>query len=220
MNKLSLSSGAQTFSESLLDSLVDSLAENSYAVVDNFLSASEVEILRKHLLENYHSGEFKLAGIGNAANYNKDTTIRGDQIFWLDPETVSEDMQFFFDRINATISYLNRTCFLALQEYEFHFACYQPGSFFKRHLDAFKSDDSRKISIVVYLNEDWNEMDGGNIRLYLDDETGASYSKDFYPIGGRMVCFRSDLIEHEVFPSGRPRLSVTGWLKTRPVLGF
>ncbi|MEZ4951080.1 MAG: 2OG-Fe(II) oxygenase [Saprospiraceae bacterium] len=184
----------------MLDSLVDSLAENSYAVVDNFLSASEVEILRKHLLENYHSGEFKLAGIGNAANYNKDTTIRGDQIFWLDPETVSEDMQFFFDRINATISYLNRTCFLALQEYEFHFACYQPGSFFKRHLDAFKSDDSRKISIVVYLNEDWNEMDGGNIRLYLDDETGARLFQRFLSRGGGWFASEVILSNMRYFP--------------------
>jgi SM-20-related protein len=36
--------------------------------------------------------------------------------------------------------------------------------------------------------------------------------KDALPIAGRLVCFRSDVIEHEVLPSKKERLSVTGWM--------
>ncbi|MDQ2656958.1 MAG: 2OG-Fe(II) oxygenase, partial [Bacteroidota bacterium] len=35
---------------------------------------------------------------------------------------------------------------------------------------------------------------------------------DILPVLGRMVCFRSDQLEHEVLPATRPRLSLTGWL--------
>jgi SM-20-related protein len=37
-------------------------------------------------------------------------------------------------------------------------------------------------------------------------------SKDVLPVAGRLVCFRSDLLEHEVLPATRERLSLTGWL--------
>jgi SM-20-related protein len=35
---------------------------------------------------------------------------------------------------------------------------------------------------------------------------------DILPLAGRLVCFRSDQIEHEVLPATRERLSLTGWL--------
>jgi SM-20-related protein len=35
------------------------------------------------------------------------------------------------------------------------------------------------------------------------------------PEAGRLVCFRSDLIEHEVLPATRERYSLTGWALDR-----
>jgi SM-20-related protein len=43
--------------------------------------------------------------------------------------------------------------------------------------------------------------------MYLSDRT-----KDFLPMAGRLVIFRSDEIEHEVLPATRERLSITGWI--------
>ena len=84
---------------------------------------------------------------------------------------------------------------------------YPIGSFYKRHLDQFKKDDHRKLSVICYLNENWREDEGGQLRVYFPAET-----KDFFPTAGRLVCFRSDLLEHEVLPATRERLSLTGWL--------
>jgi SM-20-related protein len=84
---------------------------------------------------------------------------------------------------------------------------YPEGSFYKRHLDQFNRDDHRKLSVICYLNENWLENHGGQLRIYPDNQ-----AIDFFPIAGRLVCFRSDQIEHEVLPATRTRLSITGWI--------
>ncbi|WP_430407005.1 2OG-Fe(II) oxygenase [Fluviicola sp.] len=64
--------------------------------------------------------------------------------------------------------------------------------------------------MVLYLNEDWKKEDGGLLSLY----PKAGQQIDISPLGGRMVLFRSDEMEHEVNPSlTRTRNSIAGWLK-------
>jgi SM-20-related protein len=96
---------------------------------------------------------------------------------------------------------------LSLKDVEVHMTVYPAGSFYKRHLDQFKQDDHRKLSVICYLNNDWKEEHGGQLRMYLNDR-----SIDVLPTAGRLVIFRSDQIEHEVLPATRPRLSITGWV--------
>ena len=84
---------------------------------------------------------------------------------------------------------------------------YPAGSFYKRHLDQFKADDHRKLSVICYLNNNWTAERGGQLRLHLSTDI-----LDILPLAGRMVCFRSDQIEHEVLPAIKDRLSLTGWI--------
>jgi SM-20-related protein len=97
--------------------------------------------------------------------------------------------------------------FLSLKDYEIHMTVYPTGSFYKRHLDQFRADDHRKLSAICYLNRNWTDDDGGQLRMYLPEG-----NKDFLPLAGRLVCFRSDQIEHEVLPAKKERLSLTGWI--------
>ena len=98
---------------------------------------------------------------------------------------------------------------------EFHYALYPKGTYYKRHLDTFQNDDRRKLSFVCYLNEDgWLPENGGELALYLN-ENGQETEKIIYPFPGRVVIFESQIIEHEVRPVNKERLSITGWLKTR-----
>ena len=176
-----------------------------------FFSVDEVENLRDSLLKKYEEDEFKKAAIGNQFNEQIIKTIRGDFISWIDESQKNEAEAVFFDKIEHFTNYLNRTCFLGIQEREFHYALYPIGTFYKRHLDTFQNDDSRKLSIVCYLNEeDWTEDFGGELAIYKEDET-----INVFPLKGRMVVFESQILEHEVKPVRRERLSITGWLKTR-----
>ncbi|WP_445456612.1 2OG-Fe(II) oxygenase [Flavobacterium sp. HNIBRBA15423] len=195
----------------MYEKVIQDLLKQQYSVVDHFFSMEEVENLRNSLLQKHDENEFKKAAIGNQFNEQIIKTIRGDFISWIDETQKNEQESVFFDKIEHFTNYLNRTCFLGIQEREFHYALYPIGTFYKRHLDTFQNDDSRKLSIVCYLNsEDWQEEYGGELTIYKEEET-----INIFPLKGRMVVFESQILEHEVKPVQRERLSITGWLKTR-----
>lgn len=194
------------------DPIIDGISEQGYGVVDDFLSPDEVQKLAKQLHKRREQGQFKAAGIGNQ-NTIVEKQIRGDEILWLNEADAVPEELAFLNRIGEFVQYVNRTCYLGLRDYEFHYALYPTGTFYKRHLDQFRTDFRRRLSVVCYLNTDWQEADGGQITLYLPTENGAEKTVAISPIGGRLVCFESGRLEHEVLPSTRERLSVTGWLK-------
>jgi SM-20-related protein len=196
----------------LYEAIIANLLSQQYAVVDHFFDDTEVVALRNSLQENYESRGFKKSAIGNWSNEEVDKSIRGDYISWINEKKISAAEELFFFKINDLIDYLNKTCFLGIIEREFHYAIYPTGTFYKRHLDTFKNDDRRKLSMVCYLNDaNWPASNGGELTLYLAD--GA---KNILPLPGRVVLFESQMIEHEVkVVKSSERLSITGWLKTR-----
>lgn len=199
----------------LYESIIDDLMQQQYSIADNFFTAEEVAALRKSLLLKYEQHSFKKSAIGNLASQQIRDAVRGDFILWLDENDLNEAEAVYFDRINDLVQYLNRTCFMGIQEKEFHYALYPEGTFYKRHLDTFQNDSRRKLSIVCYLNEESWQMDyGGELTIYLEKE-GVASEQHIIPKQGRLVIFESQILEHEVQPVKQPRLSITGWLKTR-----
>ncbi|KGO91332.1 2OG-Fe(II) oxygenase [Flavobacterium subsaxonicum] len=199
----------------LYEKVIDGLAEQKYSVVDGFFTDAEVQGLRDGLLAKFEAERFKKSAIGNQANEQVQTAVRGDFILWLDEETATGAEKAFFDTIKDFTQYLNRTCYMGIAKQEFHYALYPEGTFYKRHLDTFQNDSSRKLSMVCYLNdEDWKPEYGGELTLYLNDN-GTEKALDIYPVKGRVVVFESQVLEHEVKPVKQKRLSITGWLKTR-----
>jgi SM-20-related protein len=192
---------------SVFDRVADGLADNGYAVIDQFLSQQEVDAIL--LMEEFQSEGtgFKKAGIGNSKSLQIQEAVRGDFIQWLDKKKSPASAQTYLNRLDELVSFLNQALFLSLKDVEAHMTVYPAGSFYKRHLDQFKQDDHRKLSVICYLNNDWKEQHGGQLRMYLPDR-----SLDVLPTAGRLVIFRSDQIEHEVLPATRSRLSITGWV--------
>jgi SM-20-related protein len=189
----------------LFDSIATGLAEQEFAITDQFLSQTEVDAILA--LPHFQAGRgaFKKAGISKQVQVNE--AIRGDYIQWIDKASAPEAASVYLHRLDELIRYLNRNLFLSLKDAEVHYTFYPPGTFYKRHLDQFKQDDHRKLSVICYLNNDWKAEHGGALRMYLPGRT-----RDVLPEAGRLVCFRSDRIEHEVLPATRERLSLTGWL--------
>lgn len=202
--------------EGIFNQLADDLSEKGFGIIDSFLSYDEVKNILSVIDDLRKGGTFKNAGIGRGDQFQVNNFQRGDLIRWIEPENEADPTKVYLDRIHDLMSFINRTCYLGLRDFEFHYTVYPVGAFYKRHLDQFKKDDHRKLSVICYLNFDWKEADGGALRLYTD-ENSLEKTVEVTPVAGRMVCFRSDLLEHEVMPTLRERKSLTGWLRSHRV---
>ncbi|WP_211243349.1 2OG-Fe(II) oxygenase [Chitiniphilus eburneus] len=188
------------------DYVVEGLADHGWALCHGFLDGAEIEALAA--LSRERRATFQHAGIGRAAGRALDTAIRGDDVLWLDEG--DPDAQALLERLADLQATLNRSLYLGLATLECHFAAYPAGAFYKRHLDQHRGQDTRAVTVVLYLNRDWLPEHGGQLRLYT--EAGPV---DVQPQGGTLVVFLSDRFEHEVMPANRERLSVSGWFRRR-----
>ena len=177
------------------DLLINSYLENKVGIDTNFLS----DALSKGL---------QSAGVGNESIKDNQQTIRGDKIYWMDKKHDNVFEQEFLNQIEGFIEHLNSTCYTGINDYEFHYALYEQGSSYKKHKDQFKNDNNRKYSLINYLNENWEEENGGKLKLY--QENGV---QEVSPYSQTAVFFKSDEMVHEVMVANRSRMSITGWLK-------
>jgi SM-20-related protein len=197
--------------EDEFEKIIGGILTRGFGYSDSVFQSHEIAGLIATFGRRRKADEFHPAAVGNQAEKQVLTQIRGDQICWLAEETLLPAEAAFFAQIKLLIEYFNRTCYLGLLDAEFHYAEYPVGAFYKRHLDRFKTDSRRKLSVICYLNEDWQPDEGGQLILYPTENQIES----ILPIGGRLVCFESDKLEHEVLSATRTRRSITGWLRTR-----
>ena len=201
---------------STYEAIIEGLLDHQYAISNSFFTPQETKLFRDYMIHQDTNQDFHQAAIGNAFNEKIIQSIRGDKIRWIDEQNMNEIEKIFFEKVNDFIDYLNQTCYLGIEESEFHYAVYPEGTFYQKHVDAFKNDDRRTLSMVLYLNdEDWKDEFGGQLRLFLPKENGSEEILDIQPLAGRLAIFDSKTIPHEVLKVNKPRYSITGWLKTR-----
>ena len=193
----------------VFDVLINSFIDNKVGIADDFLNKPLAALLKENLIALYADKQMLAAGIGNNTALQHDKLIRSDRIYWLDRSHDNPSEIAFFELMDSFVSYLNSTCYTGITGYEFHYALYEKGSFYKKHLDQFKNNTSRAFSMIMYLNVDWQEKDGGELCIYHSD-----HQQLIAPINGTCVFFKSSELEHEVLMTHQPRLSITGWLKT------
>ena len=199
--------------EDLLDHISQEIYSNSYVVVDNFVDQAFRKELLKEQTDLLNQGQFKKAAVGKGDQKQVRAEIRSDEVLWMDPMALSPLQAIFWEKIEELKQVLNRRCFLGLKSFEGHFARYPIGSFYKRHLDQFHAVPHRIVTVILYLNESWTEADGGQLRMYFPQEDGSERVEDVLPLGGRLVVFLSEEIPHEVLPTKKERISITGWLR-------
>ncbi len=164
--------------------------------------------LKDNLIALYDNNQMLSAGTGNLDAISFDKSVRSDKIFWLDRRHNDKSENDFFDLMDEFVSYLNSTCYTGITGYEFHYAMYEKGTFYKKHMDRFRSDSSRLFSMIMYLNEDWEQSDGGELCIH-----HADHLQNISPNKGKSIFFKSNELLHEVLVTQKPRMSITGWLK-------
>ena len=193
--------------EDTFNTLINSFINDRVGITENFLSPSLALHLKENLSALFSKGQLRAAGTGNdQVEHNK--LFRSDVIFWLDRKHNDEYENAFFDLMDLFIKQLNETCYTGITGYEFHYTLYEKGSFYKKHIDQFRNNDSRQYSMIMYLNDAWEEKDGGELCIHHTDSL-----QNISPTNGKSVFFKSSELAHEVLMTNKPRMSITGWLK-------
>lgn len=195
--------------QKIFETLIETYLVDKVGISEHFLSETLSGQLKANLLNLFAKNELVTAGTGNENTILKDIAIRSDKIYWLDKSHDDPHENAFFALMDDFVLYLNKTCYTGITDYEFHYAMYEKGSFYKRHLDRFRNDDRRLFSMITYLNADWKEGDGGELSIFHDD----GQTQNISPKNGKSVFFKSDELEHEVLKTMVPRMSITGWLR-------
>ncbi|MCQ8896616.1 2OG-Fe(II) oxygenase [Limnobacter humi] len=150
------------------------------------------------------------AGVGRTDTRRNHPDIRRDQIAWIEPDAAASRQ--WLDFAAALQQALNRRLFLGLFSFESHFAHYAPGAFYKTHVDAFRGESNRVVSVVAYLNPGWQQSDGGSMVLYQPDQPDTALV-EVWPEQGTLAVFLSEEFPHEVKPAHRDRYSIAGWYR-------
>lgn len=189
-----------------IQEITNSIAKDGIFFANNFFNTEFCNTLRA----SFQKKELKDAGIGSEKETNK--SIRTDKIAWLEKDESDQSIQNYFTFIDEIKKSMRQELFLNVDDFESHFAFYEKGGFYKKHLDNIQGKNNRVLTCITYLNKDWQDGDGGELCYYLNGYKGIVKPKD-----GTFLCFLSSKIEHEVLESKKDRLSITGWLKRKTV---
>lgn len=192
----------------LLDQIAEALCTDGYIILPSVMSNDMTSELLNYL-SNLDDNRLKRAGIGREGEQHVNDLIRSDEIMWLDKR--QPEAERYFSWIEKLRTGINRRLFLGLFEYECHFARFQSGAFYKKHLDSFRGARSRVVTSIMYLNRDWLPEHGGELVMYApeSEEVIARVAPSF----GTLVVFLSEEFPHEVLPTTCERLSLTGWFR-------
>lgn len=190
------------------DAVAAALAEFGFVSLVNMLDIVTLRNLSARARNLHETGRLLPARVGRGASQVRDAATRGDAIRWIDATQASGDEQMLLARMKVLMEALSERLFLNMREVEAHYAAYSPGAGYAEHVDRFRDDDARVLSMVIYLNAEWRAEWGGVLRACLPNG-----SVDVLPELGRAVLFRSDMVPHAVLPAERNRYSIAAWFR-------
>lgn len=185
-----------------IDNLLDSLTTSGWYIWDDFLSMADIQCIKDCMPDTLQA-----AKIGNGDSLQLNTNVRGDVTLWLDYE-MDDPIKQYLDKMEVIRQELNAGLYLGLRDFETHFCRYKPGAFYQKHLDNPQSKSRRKVTSVLYMNENWQTGDGGELVVYDREDTKLL---ELSPKAGRMIFFMSEQFPHEVLPTNTVRESIAGW---------
>jgi len=184
------------------------LAREGWCILSGLLSPDQTRALADECEVMHDTHQLLPAHVGRDRDRS---LLRGDCTHWFAPDALSAPQLAYATRIDELRIALSRNLMLGLVGSESHYAVYRPGAGYARHLDCLRGCDTRVVSAVFYLNQAWQDAEGGALRLYLADQS----HRDVYPRAGTLLLFLSAQFEHEVLPATRLRKSIACWMRQR-----
>ncbi|MDX1390924.1 MAG: 2OG-Fe(II) oxygenase [Rheinheimera sp.] len=185
------------------DAIIDAFYQHGWVWLPHFLPLALNDAL---LAEVKQTAALKPAGVGRHAAHQLNQQIRRDATQWFDG--ISAAQQQYLALMAQLQQQFNRRCFLGLFDFECHFARYNQGDYYQKHLDAFRGRSNRILTTVSYLNSVQN---GGELALYNEQD---ELINTFAPAAGSLILFESERFPHAVLPAVDERYSIAGWFRS------
>jgi SM-20-related protein len=195
--------------------LVGFMGEPGWCVLPDFLEADVAQELSRESMGSWEEGEFRRAGVGRGENLVIREDVRTDHVMWLNQENVTPAQQAYLELLEKIRIDLNQNFFLGLFDFEGHFAVYPKGGFYKPHLDRHRESRDRLVTVILYLNPNWQLGDGGELKIWTSPGEKEGEYVIVEPRLGTLVCFHAADYWHEVLPANQTRASITGWFRGR-----
>lgn len=192
------------------EQIATDLQEKGWSVQADYFPENLTRALLADLQKKNDEGHLAQAAIGRAAAGTINENIRNDRTLWLRAD--QDAPQTYLAMMEELRRALNRYLYLGLFEFEAHYALYEAGGFYKKHLDSLAGTRNRIVSTVSYLTPAWTESDGGHLVLYDADDHERTLAR-ILPAAGTLAIFMSEDIPHEVLPPARARASIAGWYR-------
>lgn len=196
--------------------IFDGLSSQGYAVVDNFLPAENILAMRAEAAQLHGSGRTcpSLTEVcyedGSVDVIEKPGVFSYEQLL---QEDIEPGLFGFTNALKEYIPTLFKTRFPDVPLSNYLYAnkltvTTGEGSENPLHLDQCGESDSRKLTMILYLQSNWTAQQGGCFRMFeavepnVDLETvdmGAHV--DIAPLGGRLLTFWADRMPHSVRPT-------------------
>lgn len=193
----------------VFSAIADGLESQGWVILPDALPDAVTE----NLLLGFGSAEdnaFQPAAIGRQDDTSHNPFVRRDRIVWLEPGMPAA--QNWLSWVEDLKQALNRQLFMGLFSFESHLSYYPPGAFYRKHLDAFRGQTNRVVSVVAYLNRGWEPGQGGELVIYAGEDQETEVLR-VTPAFGTVVVLLSEEVPHEVLPATRDRYSVAGWFR-------
>ena len=184
-----------------LEQIAQPFYQQGYVVLEQAIPAD----LCWSLYQDVQHQQLTAAGVGRQGQYQLNQQVRRDHTAWLSQDNPVQ--QQYLQLMAQLQQDMNQRCFLGLIDFEAHYARYQQGDFYQKHLDAFVGRSNRGLSSVCYLN---TVEQGGELVLYDEQE---QFLTKVQPKAGTLVIFESCRFPHEVLPATQIRYSIAGWFR-------
>ncbi len=198
-----------------MEELLNTLERTGWTVQPLFLDTEASRRLKDECSARYQDGAFRRAGVGRGESLQVREDIRRDEVMWIEPGETSTHQAAYLAKLEELRLALNQRFFIGLFDFEGHFAIYPEGAFYKAHLDRHAGTRERVVTVILYLNEDWQPGDGGELKIWTTPEGREGPFEIIEPRMGTVVCFMAEDFWHEVLPATKQRMSITGWFRQR-----
>ncbi|CAB9527814.1 Egl nine homolog [Seminavis robusta] len=214
------------------------LMEEGYFTTEKFLDPIETTALRMQSIALRQEGRFEQSWSESIGSDGVAQRFDKEGVFACEPDgadyVTAPDILIYMSwllqtlppRLNNEMQELlpdGGSVDLSNQAFNAKLAVTQPGgSTYPLHIDnpqGLAVNDIRKLTAIIYLNPNYQAGDGGELRIYLQDNV----IRDLPPVGGRLLMFWSDEIPHEVLPTSpnadpqdeeKDRYALTVWIPT------